>query len=89
MERHDYLKYRDEDDQAAILTAYFSERIGYEITKENFIHIMFMAIEDDSSLTEKINSLYPSIVKYYDSKFEIVFVIKDYGPGNRVLLKMC
>lgn len=88
MERYEYLKYREEDDQAAILAAYFSEGIGYEVSKEGFIPIMFAAIEDDSNLQERINNLYPSIVRYYDIKFCINFIIRDYGPGNRVLLTM-
>lgn len=88
MERHEYLKFRNEDDQAAILAAFFSERIGYEIDKESFIPIMWMAIEDDTNLQERIDNLYPLILKYYDAKFCITFIIRDYGEGDRQLLTM-
>lgn len=87
MERAEYLKYRSENDQSAILTAYFSDRTQQPgITIENFIQLMFMAIADDSNLQARIDEMYPQIVKYYDMKFEVNFIIRDYGDDQQVLL---
>lgn len=89
MDRNEYLKYRQEDNQAAILTAYFVERTEQPgITTENFIELMFQAIEDDRNLQERIDKMYPEILQYYDKFFSLCFLIKDYGPGNRILITM-
>lgn len=86
MERDEYLKYRAENDQSAILTAYFSDRTQQPgITTENFIQLMFAAIQDDSNLQKRIDEMYPQIIKYYDMKFEVNFIIMDYGD-QQVLL---
>lgn len=86
MTRDEYIHYRQEDDQAAILAAYFGDKSGNILETNSFALCMFAAIEDDPILQKKIDYQYPLIIEYYDKLFSVNFLIKDYGPDNRVLL---
>lgn len=87
MDRNEYIKYRQDDNQASILAGYFSERTQQPgITTTNFVELMFAAIADDNNLQARIDEMYPQIVRYYDMKFEINFIIRNYDEDNHVLL---
>jgi hypothetical protein len=89
MTREQYLEYRQQDDQAAILAAYFGDKTQQELDTNNFTYLMFAAIEDDKNLKDRIDNVYPEILTYYDKLFSLNFLIKDYGgEGNRILLMM-
>lgn len=89
MKRDDYIKYRRNNDQSAILTTYFAEKTNQPtITPENFISLMWQAIEDDPFLQQKIDHAYPKILSYYDKKFEVNFLFKQYNENHTELIKI-
>ena len=88
MTREQYLQFRQNDDQAEILAAYFNHKSGENVEVGNFTYLMFAAIEDDPILQQKIDYQYNLIVEYFDKLYNINFIVKEYDENNRVLLGM-
>lgn len=83
--REQYIEWRQNNDQAEILRAWFNRKSHFQVDTANFFAIMFNVLEDHPGLQEDIDARYKEILLFYDKHFGINFLTKDYGD-TRVLI---
>ena len=93
--REQYLSLREEARDPAsmarigILRMYFIHQGGMPLNLEQFSIYLIEAIADDPNLQDRIDKMFPMIVKFFDKYFEVTILFKNYGteeiPDNRLL----